>query len=86
MGDRSWIKVGDDPYRFEYGRENSDPTGPAIVDQLAYVEEERSGYFRWETYTNPHEKGAKPDRMQAQEKALEVLREKGQIPEEPKSQ
>jgi len=79
MSNRTWIKVGDDPYRYEYGRENSDPFGPPITDQLAYVEQEDSGYFRWETYTSPHEKGAKPDRMQAQEKALRVLREKGRI-------
>ena len=81
MSDRSWIKVGENPFRFEYGRKNDSPRGPRMRDQLAYVEEERSGYFRWETYTDPHEKGAKPDREQAQEKALEVLREKGQIPE-----
>lgn len=80
MSDRSWIKVGDDPYRFEYGKENDSPRGPHVKDQLAYVEEERSGYFRWETYTDPHETGAKPDRVQAQEKAEDVLREKGLIP------
>jgi hypothetical protein len=80
MSNRFWIKVGDDPYRFEYGHRNDSPRGARVEDALAYVEEERSGYFRWEAYTDPHEKGAKPDRMQAQEKALEVLREKGQIP------
>lgn len=82
MADRSWIKAGDDPYRYEYGRGNPNPLGAPIKDQLAYVEQERSGYFRWETYTDPHEKGAAPDRMQAQEKALETLREKGLVPDE----
>jgi hypothetical protein len=44
MADRSWIKVGDDPYRYEYGRENPNPLGAPIKGQLACVEQERSGY------------------------------------------
>lgn len=44
--ERTWIKVGEDPLRYEYGREGG-PQGPEVVDQLAYVEEEsRSAYFR----------------------------------------
>jgi hypothetical protein len=75
MSDRSWIKVGEDPYRFEYGRENPNPNGPPIIDQLAYVEEEKhSPYFHWETYTD-HEKGAAPSREEAQASALDALRE-----------
>lgn len=74
---REWIKTGSDPRRWEYGRENTNPFGPQTKDVLAYVEQERSGWFKWETYTNPHRKGAKPDRMQAQEAALGVLEEAG---------
>ena len=80
MLDRIWIKAGDDPLRYEYGRENDSPTGPPIKDQLAYVEEERSGYFKWETYTDPHEKGAAPSRLEAQKKAMEKLKRKGLLP------
>ena len=74
--ERAWIKVGSDPRRWEYGRENDSPFGPQMKDVLAYVEQERSGWFKWETYTDPHKIGAKPDRMQAQESAIEVLRDK----------
>ena len=75
MSDRSWIKVGNDPHRFEYGRENPNPSGPSIIDQLAYVEEEKhSSYFHWETYTD-HEKGAAPSREEAQALALDALGE-----------
>lgn len=76
--ERTWIKVGEDPYRYEDGRENPDPAGPLVTDQLAYVEEEKhSPYFRWETYTDPHEEGAAPDVEAAQEKALEALQKHG---------
>lgn len=45
--ERTWINVGKDPYRYEYGRENPDPSGPPVIDQLAYVKEEKhSPYFR----------------------------------------
>lgn len=75
--DRRWVKVGEDPLRFEYGRENDTPGAPSIKDQLAYVEEEKhSPYFRWETYTS-HEKGAKPSREEAQTAAVEALSEEG---------
>jgi hypothetical protein len=77
---RTWIKVGDDPLRYEYGRENSDSMGPPITGQLAYVERERSGYFKWETYTDPHEEGAEPSRTEAQERALKELEQKGRLP------
>ncbi len=71
--DRSWIKAGDDPLRFEYGRESETPGAPPIIDQLAFVEEEKhSSYFHWETYTS-HEKGAKPSREEAQTAAVEAL-------------
>ncbi|PQJ36822.1 hypothetical protein BSZ35_00260 [Salinibacter sp. 10B] len=71
---RTWIKVGDDPLRYEYGRENPGPNGPLVKDQLAYVEEEKhSSYFHWETYTR-HDKGAKPSREEAQAAAVEALR------------
>lgn len=44
--ERCWIKAGEDPLRFEYGRENSNPGAPSVKDQLAYVEEEEhSPYF-----------------------------------------
>lgn len=77
--ERRWIKAGDDPLRFEYGRENSSPGAPSISDQLAYVEEEKhSSYFHWETYT-AHEKGAKPSREEAQEAALQALRDEGAL-------
>ena len=76
---RRWIKVGDDPLRFEYGRENENPNSPPIKDQLAFVEEERhSDYFHWETYTS-HEKGAEPSVKRAQEAAIEVLRREGVV-------
>ena len=72
---RKWIKVGPDPLRYEYGRENENPVGPPIKDQLAYVEEEKySNYFRWETYRS-HEKGAKPSLEEAKEAAIRTLRE-----------
>ena len=74
---RRWIKVGPDPLRFEYGRENPDPSGPPITHQLAYVEQERSGHFTWETYTDPHQKGSEPDRMKAQKRAIDALDEMG---------
>lgn len=75
-GNRQWIKVGDDPLRYEYGRESSSSFLPQVKDQLAYVEAEKySSYFHWETYTNPHEKGAAPDVEQAQQRAIEALRE-----------
>ena len=71
---RRWIKTGEDPLRYEYGRENDRPGTPAVTDQLAYVEEEKhSSYFHWETYTT-HEKGAAPSREEAQRKALQALR------------
>ena len=76
---RTWIKAGPDPLRYEYGRENPSPSGPPIKDQLAYVEQERSGHFRWETYTDPHFKGSAPDRERAQAKALDVLKEAGRV-------
>jgi hypothetical protein len=77
--DRRWIKVGEDPLRFEYGRENETPGAPPIKDQLAFVEEEKhSSYFHWETYRS-HEKGAKPSREEAQEAAVEALREQGRV-------
>lgn len=75
--DRHWIKAGEDPLRFEYGREDETPGLPTIKDQLAFVEEEKhSSYFHWETYTS-HEKGAKPSREEAQKAAVEVLSEEG---------
>lgn len=75
--DRRWIKAGEDPLRFEYGRENETPEAPRVKDQLAFVEEEKhSSYFHWETYTS-HEKGAKPSREEAQEAAVEALRKGG---------
>ena len=59
--ERIWIKVGEDPIRYEYDREGG-PRGPAVVDQLAYVEEEpHSAYFRWETY-GEHASGTEPNR------------------------
>ena len=61
-------------------RENDRPTGPPIKDQLAHVEEERSGYFKWETYTDPHEKGAAPSREEAQNEAIKRLKTKGRLP------
>jgi len=74
---RSWIKIGDDPLRYEYGRENPDPGGPQVTDQLAYVEEENhSSYFHWETYT-AHEEGARPSRREAQRAAIEALEKEG---------
>ncbi|MFB6274474.1 MAG: hypothetical protein ABEL51_16440 [Salinibacter sp.] len=77
--DRKWIKVGDDPLRYEYGRENDHPEAPAVEGQLAYVEEEkRSSYFHWETYTT-HENGAAPSRREAQDRALRVLKEEGAV-------
>lgn len=76
---RRWIKVGDDPLRYEYGLENDHPEAPPVKDQLAYVEEEkRSSYFHWETYTT-HENGAAPSRREAQERALRVLNEEGAV-------
>lgn len=73
--DRSWIKAGEDPLRYEYGRENDNSNAPPIKDQLAYVEEEEhSPYFHWETYTS-HDKGAKPSREEAQVAALQALRQ-----------
>jgi len=63
--DRRWTKAGEDPLRFEYGRENETPGAPRTKEQLAFVEEEKhSSYFHWETYTS-HEKGAKPGQVQA---------------------
>jgi len=77
--EREWIKVGDDPLRYEYGRENKNPIGPAIKDQLAYVKEEKySSYFHWETYRS-HEKGAKPSRKEAQEAAVQTLKKNGHV-------
>jgi len=71
---REWIKAGEDPPRYEYGRRNDDPGSPSITDQMAYVEEEKhSSYFHWETYGS-HEKGAKPSRKEAQQAAIETLR------------
>lgn len=71
--EREWIKVGDDPLRYEYGSRNDAPGSSTITDQLAYVEEEKySSYFHWETYTD-HEKGAEPSREEAQEAALQAL-------------
>jgi hypothetical protein len=49
-------------------------------DPLAYVERERAGYFRWETYTDPHYTGSEPDRRRAQVKALDKLEEIGALP------
>lgn len=77
--ERRWIKAGEDPLRFEYGRENSNPGAPSVKDQLAYVEEEKhSPYFYWETYTS-HDKGAKPSREEAQAAALQALRQEGTL-------
>lgn len=76
---RKWIKAGPDPLRYEYGRENPDPGGALIRDQLAYVERERSGYFKWETYTDPHLGGAAPSRDEAQEAAEKALKEVGAL-------
>ena len=77
--DRRWIKAGEDPLRFEYGRENETPGAPPITDQLAFVEEERhSSYFHWETYTS-HEKGAKPSKKEAQTAAMEALEQAGDL-------
>lgn len=74
MANRSWLKVGSAPLRYEFGRENPDSSGPPIIDQIAYVEEEKhSSYFRWETYTN-HDKGAEPSRKEAQEADIRALR------------
>lgn len=74
---RRWIKVGEDPLRFEYGRENENPGTPPVKDQLADVEEEKhSSYFRWETYTS-HEEGAAPSKREAQDKALRALEKEG---------
>ena len=74
--ERTWIKVGEDPLRYEYGRKGG-PQGPEVVDQLAYVEEEsRSAYFRWETY-GEHASGAEPSREEAQEAAVEALIDEG---------
>jgi hypothetical protein len=76
---RCWIKVGEDPLRYEYGRKNDSPGAPTIQDQLAYVEEEKcSSYFHWETYRS-HKKGARPSREEAQAAATEVLKEEGHI-------
>jgi hypothetical protein len=77
--ERQWIRVGPDPLRYEYGRENPNPTGPPVKDQLAYVERERAGYFRWETYTDPHYTGSEPDRRRAQVKALGKLEDIGAL-------
>ena len=77
--DRRWIKAGEDPLRYEYGRGNDNPGAPPIKDQLAYVEEEKhSSYFHWETYTS-HDKGAKPSREEAQAAALQALRQEGTL-------
>ena len=79
--ERHWIKVGDDPLRYEYGRKNDHPEAPAVKDQLAYVEEEaHSSYFHWETYRT-HEKGAAPSRREAQKKALQALRSEEKVEE-----
>jgi hypothetical protein len=73
-GERRWIKVGDDPLRYEYGRESDNPFLPKVKDQLAFVEEEKySSQFHWETYTDPHKKGTAPDVDRAQKEAQEVL-------------
>jgi hypothetical protein len=42
------------------------------------VEEKHSSYFQWETYIS-HKKGAKPSRKEAQEAAIETLKEEGCI-------
>lgn len=77
--DRKWIKVGPDPLRYEYGRENKNPFSPPIKDQLAFVEEEQySTHFRWETYTG-HDKGSEPSLEEAQEAAISTLREEGSL-------
>ena len=76
---REWIKAGSDPLRFEYGRPGQNPSSPAVVVQIAFVEEEkRSSYFHWETYQS-HKKGACPSREEAQEAAIEALKEEGQL-------
>jgi hypothetical protein len=74
---RAWIRVGPDPLRYEYGRRNPSPDGPPIMDALAYVQQEPSGYVRWETYTAPHVTGAEPSRTAAQDAALAALRKLG---------
>jgi len=77
--DRRWIKAGEDPLRYEYGRENETAGAPSIKDQLAFVEEEKhSTYFHWETYTS-HEKGAKPSLGEAQEAAVLALQEEAPL-------
>jgi hypothetical protein len=76
---RTWIKVGPNPLRYEYGRENPDAGGAPIIDALAYVEQDRTGRFAWETYTDPHIKGTAPDREQAQAAALDALEDAGVI-------
>ena len=77
--EREWIKAGEDPLRYEYGRRGSDPGSPAITGQLAYVEEEKhSSYFHWETYKS-HEKGAKPSRREAQEAAIQTLKDEERL-------
>jgi hypothetical protein len=77
--ERKWVKVGDDPLRYEFGRENETPFSPSVSDQLAYVEEEKySSYFHWETYKS-HEKGAKPSLQEAQEAAIATLESNGYL-------
>jgi hypothetical protein len=77
--DREWIKVGDAPLRYEYGRKNENAFSPSVQDQLAYVEEEKySSYFQWETYTG-HDKGSEPSLEEAQKTAIETLEEEGSI-------
>jgi hypothetical protein len=79
QSEREWIKVGPDPLRYEYGRKNENPLTPAIKDQLAFVEEEQySSYFHWETYTG-HDKGSEPSLEEAQEAAIEALRNEGSL-------
>jgi hypothetical protein len=76
---REWIKAGSDPLRYEYGRPGQNPSSPAVVGQIAFVEEEkRSSYFHWETYQS-HKKGARPSLEEAQEAAIEALKEEGQL-------
>jgi hypothetical protein len=69
--ERTWIKVGDSPRRYELAYHNS-PPGPDVHGSLAYVEEEPAGWWRWEDYRR-HDSGSCPDRAAAQAAAEQAL-------------
>ena len=74
---RKWIKAGPDPLRYEYGRDNPDAGGAPIIDALAYVEREPSGYFKWGLYRGERNEQAAPSLKEAQAAAVSALEEAG---------